>query len=314
MKIKQIITLAIGITFVALGAATQAAGRGGGGSGGFHGGGFSGGGFHGGGGFRAGGFHAGGFGGFRGGGHFGGYPSGGFHAAPNAFGGTHFAGRSLGAITRAPRFSYSRVGTPAVESRSFTAPGNRLVSSSHTGRTATMNRQQNPAGSLTRQSARVSNPQVSAAAVKRAITNHQVYARHDGNWHRDWDRHRAHFDHGHVFVFVNRFWWGLYPWDYYPYYADDYYPYDYYGYPYDYYGSDPYDYYADPSDAVSGQYGNSVVSAVQSQLEKLGYYHGAIDGILGDQTEASLARYQEDHDLSVTGTPTTATLQSLGIT
>jgi peptidoglycan hydrolase-like protein with peptidoglycan-binding domain len=54
------------------------------------------------------------------------------------------------------------------------------------------------------------------------------------------------------------------------------------------------------------------VSDVQSRLAKLGYYHGGIDGMMGDQTEAALARYQQDHDLSVTGTLTSATLQSLG--
>jgi len=64
----------------------------------------------------------------------------------------------------------------------------------------------------------------------------------------------------------------------------------------------------------SDQYGNSsTVSAVQSQLAKLGYYRGAVDGVEGDETEAALARYQEDHDLSVTGTLTAATLQSLGL-
>src|SRR4029077_12271656 len=44
MKIRQIITLVVGITSVALGPITWAAGHGGGGGGGFHGGGFSGGG------------------------------------------------------------------------------------------------------------------------------------------------------------------------------------------------------------------------------------------------------------------------------
>ena len=55
MKIKQIIRLLVSIAFVALGAVTPAAARGGGG-GGFHGGGGFGGGFHGGG------FHGGAFG------------------------------------------------------------------------------------------------------------------------------------------------------------------------------------------------------------------------------------------------------------
>ncbi len=55
------------------------------------------------------------------------------------------------------------------------------------------------------------------------------------------------------------------------------------------------------------------MSAVQSELSRLGYYNGAIDGSLGDQTEAALARYQQDRDLSVTGTVDPDTLQSLGI-
>ncbi len=98
------------------------------------------------------------------------------------------------------------------------------------------------------------------------------------------------------------------PW-FYPYYAYGY-PYDYYSYPYDYYsGYYPYDY-----SAYDYPYANrAMVSEVQSDLAQLGYYRGAIDGILGDQTEDALARYQQNHDLSVTGTLTAATLQSLGL-
>ena len=69
-----------------------------------------------------------------------------------------------------------------------------------------------------------------------------------------------------------------------------------------------------PAAVDSDQYGsNTTVSAVQSELAKLGYYRGAIDGVEGDETQAALARYQEDRDLSVTGTVTAATLQSLGL-
>ncbi|PYI98757.1 MAG: hypothetical protein DME98_03130 [Verrucomicrobia bacterium] len=185
---------------------------------------------------------------------------------------------------------------------------------------ATVARQQNRSASLTRQNMRTSTAQ-SSAAVRRAMANHRVFARHDGNWHHDWDRHRAHFDHGHVFVFTDGFWWGLYPWDYYPYdvYGSSY-PSDYYSYPSDndypydsndYNTQDPYSYYNGYT--APAQSSNGVVSSVQSQLGKLGYYRGAIDGIEGDQTEASIARYQEDNDLSVTGTVTAATLQSLGL-
>ena len=191
---------------------------------------------------------------------------------------------------------------------------------SYAGRNATVARQQNRSGSLTRQNMRTSNAQ-SSAAVRRAMANHRVFARHDGNWHHDWDRHHAHFDHGHVFVFSDGFWWGLYPWDYYPYdaYGSD--PSDYSGYPYGYedspydssdsYTQDPYSYYN--GYAAPAQSGNGVVSSVQSQLAKRGYYRGAIDGVLGDQTEAAIASYQEDNDLSVTGVVTAATLQSLGL-
>ncbi len=145
-----------------------------------------------------------------------------------------------------------------------------------------------------------------------------VVARHSADWHRDWDRGHRHFHHGHVFVFIDGFWWGLDP-GFYPYYAYDNYPYDdngyaNNGYPYDYYEYSPSNYddqrgYA-PSDQDAN---NTTVSAVQSKLAKLGYYRGAIDGVEGDETQAALARYQEKHDLSVTGTLTAATLQALGL-
>ena len=55
-------------------------------------------------------------------------------------------------------------------------------------------------------------------------TDH-IFARHEANWHSDWDRRHAHFHHGHFFVFDDGFWFGLdaglFPWDYLPYYADD---------------------------------------------------------------------------------------------
>ena len=171
---------------------------------------------------------------------------------------------------------------------------------------------------------RAADSRVSNLRNQEFVRNH-ASERHDANnWHRDWNRHRAHFHNNRVFVFVGGFWWGLdpgyYPWDYYPYY-DYSYPYDYnYGYPDDYSsGNYPYDYYQgnnnyDSAYVTPSQYANNpTVSAVQSQLTKLGYYNGSIDGVIGDETEAALARYQEDQDLSVTGTVDATTLQSLGI-
>jgi putative peptidoglycan binding protein len=340
MKTITLLGLA-GVAFVSLSQPTWAGPRSGGGgfSGGGHFGGFAGGGHSGGGGR---------LGGFAGGGSRAApaFYSGGFRAAP-AFRGAYFTGRSVGGLSRAPRFYYGRSGMAAVRSHGFTALDNRSMTST-SGRISTI--RQNRTGSLTRQNTRVSdsqvsaanrqanrvgsiaernrvsNPRTSTAANRQSFLRNHAFERHDANWHRDWDRHQAHFHHGHVFVFVNGLWWGLYPWDYYPYYASGYpndyygYPNDYSGYPYDYYGGYyPYDYYQDSNDndstnAASDQYAsNPTVSAVQSELAKLDYYNGEVDGVLGDQTEAALARYQEDRDLSVTGTLDTATLQSLGI-
>ena len=304
----------------------------------------------------------GGGGGFSGGGHFGGggrvggfagggsraapaFYGGGLRAAP-AFRGTYFTGRSVGGVSRAPQFYYGRAGTPTVRSRGFTAMGNRPTTRI-AGSTSPIRSQQNRAALQTRQNTpvpnsqvaptnrqpnrtgsiagrnRVSDPRTSAANRQSFVRNH-ASERHDANnWHRDWDRHRAHFDHNRVFVFIGGSWWGLYPGDYNPYYAygspydsDNSYPDDYYsGYPYGYYDSSyPSGYDDEPGYAGSQQsVANATVSAVQSELAKLGYYNGVIDGSLGDQTEAAVARYQEDNDLSVTGIVDAATVQSLGI-
>ncbi len=257
---------------------------------------------HGGGGFGGGfgGGHFGGGGSSRG--NFGGFAAGGFRAAPVFSGrGAYYTGRSTGGLSGA-RMS-------GVRSHALTAPTSRSIGSP-AGSRATITRQQDRAGSVAART-RVSDPRISRAANRGSFNTNHAFARHDANWHGNWDKRRAHFDHGHVFVFINGFWYGFYPWDYLPYYG-----YDYYGYPYDYSDSDYYPYYdADQSTYVGlDQYGNNAtVSAVQSELAKLGYYRGAIDGVVGDETQAALARYQEDHDLSVTGTLTAATLQSLGL-
>jgi hypothetical protein len=342
MKIITLLGLAA-IAFVSLSQQTWAGPRGGGN--GFSGGGRSG-----------------------GGGHVSGYTGGGSRAAPAFYGGglraapsfrgAYFTGRSVGRPSAAPQFYYGGDRMSAVRSRAFTRPVGRSTSP-YVGRSAAVtrrpnrvssiaarsratgpristatNRQPNRVGSVAGRN-RISNPRTSTAANRQSAPNRKAFVknhaseRHDGNWHRDWDRHHSHFHHNKVFVFLNGFWWGLDPW-YYPYYAYDYYPYDDYGYnPYDYSYGNPYDYSANPYDyysyspynnddqsgyADSGQSaGNTTVSAVQSELAKLGYYNGEIDGTLGDETEAALARYQEDSDLSVTGTVDAATLQSLGI-
>ena len=304
----------------------------------------------------------GGGGGFSGGGHFGGggrvggfvgggsragpaFYGGGLRAAP-AFRGAYFTGRSVSRPSAAPRYYYGRPGMAAARSSGFTASGNRPTPQI-AGMTSSIRSQQNRAALPTRQNTPLANSQVtptnrqpnrtgsmadrnrlsapgtSTAANRQSFAKNHATERHDANnWHRDWDRHHAHFHNNRVFVFIGGSWWGLYPGDYYSDYASSY-PYDYdNSYPYDYYtgnpdsdyDSYPSDYYDQSGYAGSQQSGaNTTVSAIQAELGKLGYYNGAIDGVLGDETQAALARYQQDQNISVTGTVNAATLQSLGI-
>jgi hypothetical protein len=155
----------------------------------------------------------------------------------------------------------------------------------------------------------------------RADWRNHVFAQHSVNWHRDWDRSRDHWWHGHRCHFFNSSWFifdfGFYPW--WPYW---YYPYDYYayGYPYPYgYDSGYYDsgvyqdqvYYG--QNGYADQYNDSSVAAVQERLAAEGYYRGEIDGVFGPATRRALARYQRDHGLRVTGHLTADTLQALGL-
>ena len=278
MKTKQIISLLAGITCVALSPAIQAAGNGGGDGGGFHGGGFGGGGF---GAFRGGALaagHVGGGVGNRGGGV-------GFGGARSSGGAPNFAGAG-------PRFS--SVGHPSSRQPVYDGRPTRSVTSNIARNRDAMASVARPSQTLPQ---RGSNGRI----------DHHIAERHDANWHGDWDRRHAHFDHGHFFVFIDGFWWGLddgyFPWDYLPYYADDYYPYDYYA------DSPPYDntvYNIDPAD-------NATVQAVQTQLLQLGYYNGSIDGVFGPATRDAVAKYQIANQLSVTGSLSPDTLQSLGL-
>jgi hypothetical protein len=309
MKKLTLLSL-IGITSIALTQPGWAAGHGGGG-GGFHGGGgFGGGHFGGGGGFRGGGF---------GGGHFGG---GGFGAPHISYGGV--GNRGGGVSFGMPRTSggVPHIANRAANVHSF-GPSRPIVRQSPGGRptrgltnVARGNRTGNTSGrataALNRPNNRGTNPstarpsQTSAHRGLNGRTDH-IAERHDANWHGDWDRRHAHFDHGHFFVFDDGFWYGLddgfYPWDYLPYYADDYYPYD---------------YYADvqPNDNATDVYAgapaaDTTVQAVQTQLTQLGYYNGPVDGIFGPATRDALAKYQIAQHLSVTGSLSPDTLQSL---
>jgi len=295
MKMRAIFSLVSLLLFAAV---TQpVAARGGGG--GFHGGGFGGGGFHGGG-FAGGGFHGGGLsGGFHGGG-FGGGPLAAGHVGGGVgsrgggvgFGGSHLSGGVSNFAGAGSRFS--SFGGPSSRQPVYDGRPNRAVTSNIEPTRSAM-------ASVARSSQTL--PQ---GGVNGRIDRH-VAERHDTNWHGDWDRKHVHFDHGRFFVFDDGFWWGLddgyFPWDYLPYYANDYYPYDYYTdvSPYD---NESTSYNIAPADTTT-------VQAVQTQLLQLGYYNGSIDGVFGPATRDAVARYQIAKQLSVTGSLSPDTLQSL---
>jgi hypothetical protein len=282
----------VGITSIALAHAGLAAGHNGGG--GFGGGGFSGGGHPGGGGPRGGG--AGFGGGSRGGGvGFGGarFSSGGFpHYAPGFSNGSRRFG--------GPAFRSSSVGTRAYRQPAYSARTNRTLNPGVRAGAAS-NRRTDRIGSAARPS------RTFGQRGSNGLRGH-IAERHDGNWHRDWDRRHAHFFNHRFFVFEDGFWFGLddgfYPWDYYPYYAYDYYPYG------DYADAGP---YYDNGVASNAAMPDSTVAAVQTQLTQQGYYNGPVDGIFGPLTRDAVAKYQIDKQLDVSGSLSAQTLQSLGL-
>ena len=279
MKTRQIISLLAGITCVALTPAIQAAGNGGGGGGGLPGGG----GFHG------------GFGGFRGGALAAGHVGGGVGSRGGGvgFGGSHFSGGVPNFAGAGSRFS--SFGRPSFKQSANEGRPNRSVTPNIADNRSVMRPAARP----------------SQTVPQRGLNGRtdRIAERHDANWHHDWDRRHAHFDHGHFFVFINGFWCGLadgfFPWDYLPYYPNDYYPYDYYA------DVDPYDnngasYNTAPADGAT-------VQAVQTQLAQLGYYTGSIDGVFGPTTRDAVAKFQIANQLNVTGSLSPDTLQSLGL-
>jgi Putative peptidoglycan binding domain len=92
-------------------------------------------------------------------------------------------------------------------------------------------------------------------------------------------------------------WDGDASWDDYPYYGYD-----------DYSDGD----YSDAQPSETARHQQTVV-AVQKELEKLGYYHGQIDGIAGPATRKAISWFQSVDKLSVSGRIDDATLKALQI-
>jgi hypothetical protein len=75
---------------------------------------------------------------------------------------------------------------------------------------------------------------------------------------------------------------------------------------------------ATPSQGLLILPGNSakfttIVRQVQLGLTSLGYYDGAIDGVIGPKAKAALKQFQTDYSIKVTGTVTPEVLDQLGI-
>jgi putative peptidoglycan binding protein len=111
----------------------------------------------------------------------------------------------------------------------------------------------------------------------------------DGRFVRN---HRFHhfnrFNHFNNVIFIGDFgfpwWWG---WGWGPSWG-----WGYPGYPYGYYGG--YNYGGYGSGYGYGDSSGSRVAELQSRLARAGYYHGAIDGIMGPATRRAIRAYERD--------------------
>lgn len=122
-----------------------------------------------------------------------------------------------------------------------------------------------------------------------------VFKNYKSQWH---DKGWWHHHHNHI-VFVLGGW---YFWD--------------GGYYYPAWGYAPDAYYAFDGPIYTGSVERDpgdVVANVQSALQEQGYYQGDVDGILGPQTRAALAEYQQSIDIEPTGAIDEPTLESLGM-
>ena len=96
------------------------------------------------------------------------------------------------------------------------------------------------------------------------------------------------------------------------------YPYYGYGWGYPYYGAYPYGYgYYSPSSTVyaaeRGYTDDATVAAVQRRLARGGYYHGAIDGVIGPGTRSAIRGFESNNGLRVDGIIDRELLRTMGL-
>jgi hypothetical protein len=92
--------------------------------------------------------------------------------------------------------------------------------------------------------------------------------------------------------------------------------YPYYGYGYPYYGSYPYGYgyYPRTTVYVTGNItDDATVAAVQRRLARAGYYHGAIDGVIGPGTRSAVRAFERNNGLPADGLIDRQLLRTMGL-
>ena len=144
---------------------------------------------------------------------------------------------------------------------------------------------------------------------------------HQGNWnHGNWNHGHWHGGYGYYNGGRVNFYYGGFGYPFffgYPYWGG----YSYYGYPYGYYGNPSVGaYYSyDPRGVYQGRVvsGNaergSLAAQVQQQLAAAGYYHGEIDGIVGDGTRRAIRNYKRANGMPVNGEINDQLLSAMGL-
>ncbi|HEY8669325.1 MAG TPA: peptidoglycan-binding domain-containing protein, partial [Terriglobales bacterium] len=146
-----------------------------------------------------------------------------------------------------------------------------------------------------------------------------------GNFNRGTAFHRDGGDHdrdgrgrffgrrGGVNVFVGG---GFYGWPYW----GPYWGYPYYYAPYGYYYAPPPYYQGEPAGVYNGRVINndggkdvSMAIQVQKRLARAGYYHGPIDGIIGDGTRRAIRNYERANGLRADGEIDRQLLETMGL-
>ena len=132
-----------------------------------------------------------------------------------------------------------------------------------------------------------------------SITTQTAVTNHWGNNRHRHHRHYRHRSRSNVFFGI-----GL--------------GYPYYGYGYPYYGSYPYGYgyYSRPRAVIyadAAYTDDATVAAVQRRLARAGYYHGAIDGVIGNGTRSAIRAFERNNGLPIDGRIDRRLLATMGL-